>query len=79
MSLLWSIVPTDDVFRTEVAGPGYLVRQLPFAQATMVLSDAGSGMGKIERVISTNPYHYLRPEWQPGSLVRLADFDSVSE
>lgn len=78
MSLLWSIVPTADVFATDTPN-NYLVRQLPSAEGSLVLSDAGAGMGKVERIISTNPYHYLRPEWQPGSLVRLADFDAVSE
>lgn len=77
MSLLWSIVPTDSVFATETKDE-YLVRYLPAAEASMVLSDAGGGMGKIERLLSTNPNHYLKPEWQPGCLVRLADFNSDS-
>ncbi|QSO53738.1 YlzJ-like family protein [Alicyclobacillus curvatus] len=77
MSLLWSIVPTDSVFGSE-ATTEYMMRQVPAASATLVLSDAGGGMAKVERLISTNPNHYLKPDWQPGSLVRLADFDSIS-
>ena len=77
MSLLWSIVPTDRIFGTEIHTE-YMMRQVPSAAATLVLSDAGGGMGKVERLISTNPNHYLNPDWQPGSLVRLADFDSIS-
>lgn len=27
------------------------------------------GQYKINRIISTNPYDYLRPDWQPGAIV----------
>ena len=77
MSLLWSIVPTDSIFATETKDIS-LLRSVPAAEATMILSDVGGGMGKIERLLSTNPNDYLRPEWQPGCLVRLADFNSDS-
>jgi hypothetical protein len=29
------------------------------------------GQYKINRIISTNPRDYLRPDWQPGSIVSM--------
>lgn len=29
------------------------------------------GQYKINRIISTNPHDYLRPEWQPGAILSM--------
>lgn len=68
MSLFWSVIPTDVVFNGEGPQP---TREQAVNGVTMMVSDTGSGFGRIERVLSTNPMDYLRPEWQPGQLVPL--------
>lgn len=71
MTLLWSIVPTEFVFAsTDAAAPKF--RELKMEGATMVVEPLPGGMGRIERVISGNPQHYLRPEWQPGQYIALS-------
>lgn len=70
MSLLWSVVPTDMVFADLTAkAPTY--QELQLDGATMIVEPLGNGMGRIERVISGNPQHYLRQDWQPGCNVRM--------
>jgi YlzJ-like protein len=71
MTWLWSIVPTEFVFAsTDTAAPKY--RELNIEGATMLVEPLPGGMGRIERVISGNPQHYLRPEWQPGQYIALS-------
>ncbi|MHB8927745.1 MAG: YlzJ-like family protein [Bacillota bacterium] len=39
--------------------------------ALLLVEDTGAGYGRMVRLISGNPYDYLKPEWMPGSAVRL--------
>lgn len=38
---------------------------------SMVVEMEGPGEGRILRLLSTNPSHYIDPRYQPGSRVRL--------
>ncbi len=39
--------------------------------ALLLVEDIGSGQGRLVRLISGNPYDYLKPEWMPGAVLRL--------
>lgn len=70
MSLLWSIVPAEKVFEGAqvVEGP---LREISRDGITMLVREGELGTGRIERIISPNPQDYLKPQWQPGTVVRL--------
>jgi hypothetical protein len=36
---------------------------------SLMVEGSSSGQYKITRVISTNPNDYLKPEWQPGTVI----------
>ncbi|MCL6453428.1 MAG: YlzJ-like family protein [Alicyclobacillus sp.] len=71
MSLFWSVFPTEIVFQDsgEAAGTPRLAR---VNGVTMSLLDTGDGRARIERILSTDPAHFLRPDWQPGQLLNLS-------
>jgi len=68
MSLFWSVIPIEEIFsfdsKSDAPTAWYTV-----GGVTMSLADAGEGMAKIERIISSNPTDYLRAQWQPGQLI----------
>ncbi|MCL6447908.1 MAG: YlzJ-like family protein [Armatimonadetes bacterium] len=37
---------------------------------TLMVEDAGPGEYKVLRLLSTNPYDYLRPNLHPGAIVK---------
>jgi hypothetical protein len=69
MTILWSVQPMDIVF-ANAYGPVPTYKEISVEGATMVVEPLGGGVARIERLISGNPQHYLRPEWQPGSHIR---------
>ncbi|MBX5436336.1 MAG: YlzJ-like family protein [Alicyclobacillaceae bacterium] len=72
MSVLWTIAPVEHVFSGLTSHSGSAQwQEIQVEGVTMLVSPAGRGMGRIERLISPNPQDYLRPEWQPGQLVPL--------
>ena len=70
MTLLWTIVPMDKVFE-EASKMESPLREISRQGITMMVREGEEGTGIIERIISPNPQDYLRPEWQPGSVVGL--------
>ncbi|MCL6547903.1 MAG: YlzJ-like family protein [Alicyclobacillus sp.] len=71
MSVLWTIAPVDLVFAGVLENAGASWQEVRMGEVTMLVSPAGDGMGRVERLISPNPQDYLRPEWQPGQFVPL--------
>lgn len=49
-----------NLVKTAVAGVDLLVEVLP------------GGQGRVSRLLSTDPYDFLDPRFQPGTLVALA-------
>ena len=49
----------DDDIEIKREGISLMVQSLP------------NGQYIIKRIISTNPQHYLKPEWQPGAIMEL--------
>ncbi len=73
--MLYTIIPFEAIFDSETeSGP-------PESSADEVVIKQGSvslltqalpgGQYKINRIISTDPEDYLKPEWQPGSIMSL--------
>lgn len=46
-------------------------REITVDGVSMVVELEGSGEGRILRLLSTNPTHYMDPRYQPGSKIRL--------
>jgi hypothetical protein len=67
MSTLWTIVPPEWVFGEPGRSPE--TEEIEVGGARMVVTPLGRGQARVERLISPNPQDYLRPDWQPGSVV----------
>ncbi len=66
--IFYTVVPIEDILDDEEE------RMLVPASAggcTMLVEPLGEGRGRIERILSTDPHHFLTPELQPGSIVDL--------
>ncbi|MEG6615696.1 YlzJ-like family protein [Peptococcaceae bacterium 1198_IL3148] len=46
-------------------------REVLFNGSTLVVADNGQGSSQVVRLISTNPYDYLKPEFSPGAEIKL--------
>lgn len=62
--MLWTIVPSDMLLDAEDT---FAVAEMSVGRATVVVHVAADGSRRVERLLSTNPADYLRPEWQPGT------------
>ncbi|HBC94205.1 MAG TPA: hypothetical protein DCZ10_15240 [Pelotomaculum sp.] len=47
--------------------PAY--RDIEYLGVAMVVEPAGFGRQKIVKLLSTNPFDYLKPELAPGSII----------
>lgn len=72
--MLYTIIPSETIFDSEpetgpVENSGEVeIKQGPVSLLTQALP---GGQYKINRIISTDPQDYLKPEWQPGSIMTL--------
>ncbi|MCL6637873.1 MAG: YlzJ-like family protein [Alicyclobacillus sp.] len=69
MSTLWTIVPAEWLFQDYASEPAAR-EEIEVGGVRMVVTPVGRGQVRVERLISANPQHYLRPEWQPGAIIR---------
>lgn len=77
MSLIWSVIPTDLIFDGARNDDMQTAAWYSVGGVVMSLADAGQGMAKIERIVSSNPADYMRMEWQPGQLIPFAQSRKV--
>ncbi|HEX2953608.1 MAG TPA: YlzJ-like family protein [Bacillota bacterium] len=73
--MLYTIVPTEVIFaegESEVEGSQNNASEqlVEIEGATLLVEPDGTGRGRIKRIISTDPNHYLDPRWQPGMKIR---------
>lgn len=73
--MLYTIIPSEAIFDAEPqtsplesSADEVEIKQGPVSLLTQPLP---GGQYKINRIISTDPQDYLRPEWQPGSIMSL--------
>lgn len=66
--MLHTIVPIEEVLRGfEAYCEDKRERQIvDINGVTMQVNVSGPGRGTVDRLLSTDPSHYLRPECQPG-------------
>lgn len=74
MTMFYTIVPMEVIFGEDAVGG---VEESTIGEQTVQIGDAtllvepdGMGRGKVKRVLSTDPNHYLDPRWQPGMAIR---------
>lgn len=48
-----------------------VVREVMIDGVQMLIEDMGYGSGKVHSILSTNPEHYLRPEFRPGACLQF--------
>jgi hypothetical protein len=66
--MLYSIVPPEVIFGLPpAAGTEAALREVPLARGGRLLLRRGTAGECVERVISTDPRDFLRPELQPGT------------
>lgn len=64
--MLWTIVPTEWVLDEDETPSSVL--EMSVGQAKVVLERSSDGTTRVQRVLSTDPADYLRPELQPGTV-----------
>lgn len=73
--MLYTIIPAEAIFdsESETSPLESSVGQVEIKQGSVSLltQPLPGGQYKIDRIISTDPQDYLRPEWQPGSIMSL--------
>lgn len=78
--VLYTIIPLEYIFDTEDDCEGGRPQRNARENEEIEVSKDGitfmvelmnGGQGKINRIISSNAQDYLRPEWQPGSLMQI--------
>ena len=47
------------------------VREVTINGVQILIEDIGSGQGKVQKVLSTRPEDYLKPEFTPGAKIQL--------
>lgn len=61
----WTVAPEEWLVETDDA-PRSLM-EMSVGRAHVVLERAPDGTARVQRILSTDPADYLRPELQPGA------------
>jgi hypothetical protein len=65
---LWSIVPTEMILSDMDDLPVY--EEVTCNNMKLLVEKIGSTQFKINRLLTTDPQDYLRPEMQPGTILK---------
>lgn len=77
--LYYTIVPPESLFAEEAEQGERRLLEVRRGGATMLVAPTARGNGRIERLISTDPHHYLDPAFQPGAEVSILPDEVVKE
>lgn len=70
MSLLYTIMPFEVIFGDEAAEQEAAAEvELSIGEVRLLVQPLSGGRAVVNRIISTNPEDYLKPSWQPGSII----------
>lgn len=75
--MFYTIVPLEIIFREEEPEEEEPSKdkmdeiEIKQSGVTLLVQPHLPGQYKINRIISTNPSDYLKPDWQPGSIINL--------
>lgn len=67
--ILWTILPLEMVFAEANSQPPTF-DEIEYAGRTVMVEKIGADNMKVVRVITTDPQDYLRPEFQPGTVLK---------
>jgi len=66
--ILWSILPADIVLDNIDSLPPY--EEISYSGMKCLVEKTGSTQYRVIRLLTTNPKDYLRPELQPGTMLK---------
>ncbi len=66
--ILWSILPADIVLNNIDSLPAY--EEISYSGMKCLVEKTGATQYKVIRLLTTNPKDYLRPELQPGTMLK---------
>jgi hypothetical protein len=77
--MFYTIVPIEYIFGEEEPEPDDPPKnndndeeiEIKRGSVSLMVRPHLPGQYKINRIISTNPHDYLRPDWQPGTIMNL--------
>lgn len=73
--MLYTIIPFEAIFDSESetgpTGDSLGEVEIRQGQASLLAQQLPGGQYKITRIISTDSQDYLKPEWQPGTIMSL--------
>lgn len=67
MTVLWTVLPPETVLDGWEKCPAY--EEIGLDGATVVVERLSPREARVVRLLSTSPADYLRPEFQPGTML----------
>lgn len=66
--ILYTVVPPEEVWED---GPERRFVEVEVEGVRVLAEPIDAASGRVERILSTDPNHFLNPALQPGSTIRL--------
>lgn len=71
--MLYTIIPIESIFDSDsensIDKDSHGEVEIEQGRASLLAQSLPGGQYKITRIISTDPQDYLKPEWQPGTIM----------
>lgn len=74
--VLYTIIPPEEIFSDD-AEPAQI--EASMGGIRVLVTPLGDGTARLERLLSTDPDHFLVPELQPGTIVTLVSTPSSGQ
>lgn len=72
--ILYTPLPPELIWTWTNENESSTYQEIELGGINLVIKPVGLGIGKIIQVKSSDPYVYLKPEYQPGRLISLYGF-----
>lgn len=69
--VIYTIVPPEELWEEDSPTPLEQPIKATLGGISVLVQPTGEGVGRVERVLSTDPNHFLDPRVTPGTSVRL--------
>lgn len=69
--ILYTVLDIESVLHTPAEDAQGVLENAVVAGVPVLVRRTKNGNVSLERVLSTDPYHFLRPEFAPGSTLYL--------
>jgi ribosomal protein S12 len=69
--MLYTIIPVESIFESETDIQEDVHDEVEIGEsgASLMVQSLPGGKYKVIRIISTDPQDYLKPQWQPGTII----------